>query len=72
MLLPLEATKKRVADAEKLVNDHKYYEANLALKAAEDGIVVDAIDLMGTPAPAATASTTCADQEVKQTLAGTA
>ncbi|HEX4144615.1 MAG TPA: YfdX family protein [Pirellulales bacterium] len=56
VLLPLEATKKRVADAEKLVNDHKYYEANLALKAAEDGIVIDAVDLMGTPTAPATAS----------------
>ena len=49
VLLPLESTKKRVADAEKLVNDHKYYEANLCLKAAEDAIVVDAIDLVGKP-----------------------
>jgi hypothetical protein len=56
VLLPLETTKKRVADAEKLVGDHKYYEANLALKAAEDGIVIDAIDLIETPTPAATAS----------------
>ena len=47
-----------MADAEKLVNDHKYYEANLALKAAEDGIVIDAVDLMGTPAHTSTASTT--------------
>jgi len=57
VMLPLEATKKRVADAEKMVNDHKYYEANLALKAAEDSIVIDAIDLLGTPKAAATAST---------------
>ena len=56
VMLPLEATKKRVADAEKLAGDHKYYEANLALKAAEEGIVVDAVDLIGTPAPPSTAS----------------
>ncbi len=49
VLLPLESTKKRVADAEKLVGEHKYYEANLCLKAAEEGVVVDAIDLVGTP-----------------------
>lgn len=49
VLLPLESTKKRVADAEKLVGEHKYYEANLCLKAAEEGVVVDAIDLVGKP-----------------------
>ena len=56
VMLPLETTKKRVADAEKLANDHKYYEANLALKAAEDGLIVDSIDLLGTPKPASTDS----------------
>ena len=58
VMLPLESTKKRVADAEKLAGDHKYYEANLALKAAEEGIVIDAVDLMGTPTPPSTASAT--------------
>ena len=58
VLLPLEATKKRLADAEKLASDHKYYEANLALKAAEDGVVYDSVDLLGTPVPASTASAT--------------
>ncbi len=56
VLLPLEATKKRVADAEKLAGDHKYYEANLALKAAEDGLVIDSVDLLESPGPASTAS----------------
>ena len=56
-MLPLESTKKRVADAEKLAGDHKYYEANLALKAAEEGIVIDAVDLIGTPTqPSATSA----------------
>ncbi len=57
VMLPLESTKKRVADAEKLVKEQKYYEANLALKAAEDSIVIDAVDLIGSPTPASTAST---------------
>ena len=57
LLLPLESTKKRVADAEAFTKDHKYYEANLALKAAEDGLIVDAVDLLGTPVPAGKAST---------------
>jgi hypothetical protein len=56
MLLPLVTTGKRLADAEKLVSEHKYYEANLALKAAEDGVVYDSVDLSGTPVPASTAS----------------
>jgi hypothetical protein len=56
VLLPLAATKKRVADAEKLANEHKFYEANLALKAAEDGIVIDTVDLLGTPVPATNTS----------------
>jgi hypothetical protein len=56
LMLPLETTKKRVADAEKLANDHKYYEANLALKAAEDGLVIDSVDLLGTPVAASTAA----------------
>ncbi len=56
VMLPLETTKKRVADAEKLAKEHKYYEANLALKAAEDGLIVDSIDLLGTPKPASTDS----------------
>jgi hypothetical protein len=49
MLLPLEATKKRVADAEGFAKEHKYYEANLALKAAEESIIIDSVDLIGTP-----------------------
>ena len=56
VLLPLATTTKRVTDAAQLANDHKYYEANLALKAAEDGIVIDTVDLLGTPVPAANAS----------------
>ncbi len=58
VLMPLESTKKRVADAEKLTSEHKYYEANLALKAAEDGLVIDAVDLLGSPAHASTVSST--------------
>ena len=32
-----------------LANEHKYYEANLSLKAAEDGVVVDSVSLADTP-----------------------
>ncbi|HVP50464.1 MAG TPA: YfdX family protein, partial [Candidatus Bathyarchaeia archaeon] len=41
VLLPLESTTNAVDKAAKLVEEGKYYEANLALKAAEDGILVD-------------------------------
>ena len=67
MLLPLEATKKRVADAEAFAKDHKYYEANLALKAAEDSIIMDTIDLIETPD---SASTNAAALPSKKTDAG--
>ncbi len=56
VLLPLETTKKQLADAKKFASEHKYYEANLALKAAEDGVVYDAVNLLGTSVPASTAS----------------
>jgi len=55
LMLPLEATKKRVADAQKLAGEHKYYEANLALKAAEEGLIIDSVDLLGAPVAANTA-----------------
>ncbi len=57
-LLPLKATEKRLADAEKFASEHKYYEANLALKAAEDGVIYETIDLTGNPVQASTASST--------------
>jgi len=51
-MLPWKATQKRVDEAEKLASDHEYYEANLALKAAEDGLVMESVDLQGNPVPA--------------------
>jgi tetratricopeptide (TPR) repeat protein len=42
-LIPVKATQEHVDKAIDLLKDHKYYEANLALKAAEDGEIVDAI-----------------------------
>lgn len=39
-LMPLEATRKSVNIASKLLEEDKYYEANLVLKGAEDGVVV--------------------------------
>jgi hypothetical protein len=45
VLMPLTATKKCLANAMSLANEHKYYEANLALKAAEDGVILDSVSL---------------------------
>lgn len=49
VLMPLQATTKRVAEANTLVGEQKYYEANLALKAAEDGLRIDSVLLTETP-----------------------
>lgn len=40
-LMPLKQTRKAAAQAQKLLEGGKYYEANLVLKGAEEGIVVD-------------------------------
>jgi hypothetical protein len=40
-LMPLNQTRKAVVSAEKLLTAGKYYEANLVLKGAEEGIVID-------------------------------
>lgn len=41
MFMPLDPTVKAVDQAEKLLTDSQYYEANLALKKAEDSWVID-------------------------------
>ena len=40
-LMPLKQSRNALADAQKLLDKKQYYEANLALKGAEDGIIVD-------------------------------
>lgn len=40
-LLPLKHSQKAVAEAQNLLKEKKYYEANLALKAIEDSVLVD-------------------------------
>jgi hypothetical protein len=49
ILMSLTKTNQYVADAVKLLGEQKYYEANLALKAAEDGMVVDNTNLFASP-----------------------
>ena len=57
ILMPLEATKKRLADAMELAEEEKFYEANLALKSAEEGLQFDQIKLFESPkAPATSAN----------------
>lgn len=43
MLMPLDATIKHVDTAIQLMSEHKYYKANLALKSAEDEVIVDSV-----------------------------
>ena len=44
-LMPLKQTQKKVNSAQKLMREGKYYEANLALKGAEDGVITDTVSL---------------------------
>lgn len=41
LFMPIDTTAKAVDQAAKLLSESKYYEANLALKKAEDGWVID-------------------------------
>jgi hypothetical protein len=49
VMMPLATTTGWVAEATKLIGQQKYYEANLALKAAEDGLVVNSASLVEMP-----------------------
>ncbi|MGO8744995.1 MAG: YfdX family protein [Thermoguttaceae bacterium] len=48
VMMPLTATTQCLADAMQLATEHKFYEANLALKAAEDGLIVNSVSLVDT------------------------
>ena len=47
--MPLASAKTHLDSASKLMDDHKYYEANLSLKAISDSLQNDSVDLVGTP-----------------------
>ncbi len=49
VLMPLSSTQANVESAAALLRDGKFYEANMALKAAEDGMTVDTVMLVETP-----------------------
>ena len=57
VLMPLQSTMTQVERASKLIDEKKYYDANLALKAAEDGLRFDTVVVSEAP-PAARASAT--------------
>lgn len=48
-LLPVDATMEHITDAANLLKQGKYYDANIALKAIEDSVVVQAYDVNGVP-----------------------
>lgn len=55
-VLPLDKTTADVNQAATLINQGKYYEANAALKTAEDGMHFDVIDAIGLPKAGVTGS----------------
>jgi hypothetical protein len=57
VLMPLATTTDWVMEASKLMSQQKYYEANLALKAAEDGLVVSTANVIEMPVPVKTEKT---------------
>jgi hypothetical protein len=49
-MIPAAISLKHVEDAVKLLSEKKYYEANLALKAVEDSVLVETYDINAIPA----------------------
>jgi len=50
LLIPVDASLERVSQAATLLGQQKYYEANLALKAVEDSVVIDSYTTDNIPA----------------------
>lgn len=48
-MIPVKFAKERIEHAAKLVAEHKYYEANLALKAVDDAVVVETYAIDSVP-----------------------
>jgi hypothetical protein len=53
VLMPVDATRRHLNAAETLLKSDRFYEANLALKAAEDGLLVDTVAMSDMPAATA-------------------
>lgn len=64
LMMPLTATTSHLSLAKSLLGEKKYYEANQALQAVEDGIVVDTIALIDVP-KSSTLSSASAGSAVK-------
>ena len=58
LLMPLQETRAHVDEAAGKIHDRNFFDANLALKAAEDGLSVETVMLVETPKPVATATAT--------------
>ena len=65
-LAPLKATRDDVQQAAKDIDAKKYYEANLDLKQAEDGVVFDVVDIAGAPNAKVGANTSSGQQKTTQ------
>jgi hypothetical protein len=63
-LIPVKTTEENVEKAIGLLKNHKYYEANLALKAAEDGAVIDTV-IASEPASVGAAKEKASESEAK-------
>jgi hypothetical protein len=48
-MIPVKFAKEQIDQAAKLVADHKYYEANLAMKAVDDAVVVETYAIDSVP-----------------------
>lgn len=53
VLMPLDSTRRQISMAAGLLSVDKYYEANMVLKAAEDGLVTDTVAIVEVPKNAA-------------------
>ena len=50
VMMPLDATRRHLNAASTLVSGKQYYEANLALKAAQDGLLIETVAIDEAPA----------------------
>jgi hypothetical protein len=64
-LVPLNLAKENIEEAAKLVDEGKYYEANLALKAVEDAVVVDTFAVDALPKAKAEAKAKATNTEAE-------
>lgn len=49
LMMPLDKTEAHIHQAADLIENEQYYQANVALKAAEEGLILDTVMLVGSP-----------------------